>query len=244
MPSSIVRLDEWLVKEGYAPDLKKAAGLILTGDLLVNDTPLTKAGYRVKPGDQVRLRNQRRFVARSGQKLWDALLLWNYTAKDLVFLDIGASTGGFTEVLLEKSAQKVYAVDVGYGLLSPRLRNDGRVVPIERTHICDLDPKKLDPAPDAFVADLSFISLRKVIPCLQEKFPLFAGVVLFKPQFEASPQMLDGGVVTNPDDREALLESFARFLESRKVKLHRYVESSLPGTKGNLEYLLEISWSL
>lgn len=236
------RIDERLIQEGLAEGPEVARGLIMGGHVLVNDKPVTKPGFQVRGGDSIRLRNVRRFVSRGGEKIDPVLEAWSFRVEGRVFLDLGASTGGFSDALLQRGASKVYALDVAYGLLDDKIRSNPRVRVLERRHVCSLEAADLPEKPDAFVADLSFISLRKVIPCLRRLYGAWEGLVLFKPQFEVAEGELVGGVVEDEGARLAALNQFRAFLDTLDVEVIDSRESSLPGAKGNREFFLWLRW--
>ncbi len=244
-----MRIDEWMVHHGVADNLPLARALLMAGNVLVNDRPVTKAGYSVSEKDRIRLRGVRKFVSRGGEKLSAALEEWDFPVKGKIFLDIGASTGGFSDALLQKGAARIYALDVAYGILDDKIRSDPRVTPIERTHICRLSPEQMAERPDYFVADVSFISLKKVLLCLQKLFSEgfegsgFEGIALFKPQFEAPPEALQGGILKDDELLERTIRDFKLFLDSHDIDVLHAMASPLLGAKGNREYLYHLSWT-
>ena len=235
-----MRLDLFLIQCELASDIKEATGLILSGKVLVNDTPATKCGMHIRTDDSVRLRDIKEYVARSAHKLEAALNHFDIAVKNKICIDVGSSTGGFTEILLKYEAAKVYAVDVAYGFLHPALRNDSRVIVYERKHICDMNSADF---PDAsiFTVDVSFISLRKVIPCLKNILPKAQAILLFKPQFEAEKKYLEKGIF-NQEHSDILLQDFESFLEESKIFHQSHIKSPVKGTKGNQEFLYFVSW--
>jgi len=237
-----MRLDEWLVEHGLVPDSFTARGLILAAKVLVNDEPITKAGLKISQNDRVRIRGEKEWVSRGAHKLRPALDQFAFPVKGSTFVDLGASHGGFTETLLEYGAKRVAAVDVSYGILVPKLRNDERVQVIERTHVCELTPEKLDFIPDYFVGDLSFISLRRVLKCLKKKFLSWQGIILFKPQFEVTREELVKGVVKSEEDRNQAISDFRKFLTSINIVEVASMDSPVRGSSGNLEVLFHIKW--
>lgn len=237
-----MRLDEYLISRHIARDLGHAEGLILTGDVLVNDQPVNQAGFSVKESDVIRLRNTKQWVARSAQKLSSALDSFGIDVKDKVCLDVGASTGGFTQVLLSRGARKVIALDVAYGIIHSSLRNHPSVVLMERSHICKVSMDDFIERPDFFVVDVSFISLRTVCLCLKKLFSPWEGVVLFKPQFEVSKDHLRQGIVVDENVLQDSISSFKAFLKDQSIEFSDFVSSPLKGKKGNQEFLLKIYW--
>ena len=236
----IMRLDEFLIKTGLAQNNFQARGLIMSSNVLVNNTPVEKVGYHVSDTDKVRIRKTTKWVSRGAEKLLAPIEEWSWPVINKTFLDIGSSTGGFTHALLEHGAKRVAAIDVGYGLLDSKIRDDDRVVILERTHICELTTDMLDFDPDYFVCDVSFISLRKVLPCLRSLKIGWSGIVLFKPQFEVDFHSLEKGIVRSELIREKALIDFTHFCNSLDVTIEKQMVSPLKGQKGNVEYLLSI----
>ena len=237
-----MRLDKYLVENDYAESLSLARALVLAGKVLVNDKIESRAGYELKESDLLRLKETKQHVSRSAAKLKTALESWQFNVKDKTFIDVGASTGGFTEVLLEKGAKKVIALDVAYGFLHPKLRNDERVFVFERKNIRGLKKEEMPFMPDYFTADVSFISVRKVLESLRKLNDSWEGIILFKPQFEAEKEMLKKGIVKEEADRKKLLENFYRYLTENNFFHVKTLPASIAGTKGNIEYLIWIKW--
>lgn len=220
----------------------KAQGLILTGQVFAGERKLDKPGLRVPADMALEIRAQPRFVSRGGDKLEAAFAAWNLDVSGQVAIDAGASTGGFTDCLLQHGAALVYAVDVGYGQLAWSLRQDPRVVPMERCNVRNLQPGMLPSPPTFFVADCSFISLRLVLPPLAAVLgPGPEGVVLIKPQFEAGREQVGkGGVVRDDAVRAAAVEmvcSAARQVGFTKTDV---IPSPLLGPAGNREFLAHL----
>ena len=180
-----------LVERGLAETRSRAQGLILSGSVRVGDRVVTKTGLRVAPDEPLAVESEDRFVSRAGEKLDGAIEVFGVRVKGRACVDAGASTGGFTDVLLRRGAGRVLAVDVGYGQLDWSLRNDPRVVVKERTNVRHLTGEDLPFLPDLLVADLSFISLAVALRSLFATTPsLREAVVLVKPQFEAGPELV------------------------------------------------------
>jgi 23S rRNA (cytidine1920-2'-O)/16S rRNA (cytidine1409-2'-O)-methyltransferase len=194
------RLDALLVERGFAESRSRAQGLILAGCVRVGDRVVTKTGFRVAPDERLLVERQSSFASRAGEKLDGALDEFGVRVTGRTCLDAGASTGGFTDVLLKRGAKKVLAVDVGYGQLDWSLRNDPRVTVMERTNVRHLRGADLPLAPELLVADLSFISLTVALEGLFSTTPsLHEAVLLVKPQFEAGPELVGrGGLVRDP----------------------------------------------
>ena len=193
-----IRLDELLVSERMAADVKSAGALVLSGRVFLGGQRLDKPGTLVAAGESIRLRNEPpRYVSRGGLKLEAALTALRIRVRNRVCLDLGASTGGFTDCLLQHGAREVFALDVGKGQLDWKLRQDPRVVVLEGINARFLTPGHLPRTPELATADLSFISLRLILPRL-ELFPELELLLLVKPQFEAFPGEVDpGGVIRN-----------------------------------------------
>ena len=241
-----VRLDELLVRRDMVLDLKEARGRILAGEVIVNEQRVDKVGQVVPEMAQVRIRPRkgRVFVSRGGEKLEYALEQTKTNVENLVCLDLGASTGGFTDCLLRRGARTVYAVDVGYGLLDWRLRTDDRVVNLERTHAAKLTDEHVNEPVEFACADLSFTSLENVIPSITWALaPNATGAFLVKPQFEAAQDEIGaGGIVTDPSVHRRVCAKSQFFLETLGFKELTLVTSPIKGAKGNTEFLLVGRW--
>jgi len=200
------RLDGLLVAQGMAGDRSRAEALIRAGRVLVNGQRQDKPGFGVTAGDRVEVTPSPPFVSRGGTKLAHALDAFGVSPRDLVCLDVGASTGGFTDALLQRGASRVHAVDVGRGQLAWRLRCDPRVVALERTDIRAMS--RLEEAPTLAVVDVAFISLRRVLPAVGRLLaPRGRCIALVKPQFEAPRRLVGrGGIVRNPEVHRGVLE--------------------------------------
>jgi len=237
-----VRADLLVQQRGLAESRSKAQALILAGEVIAGDHRVEKPGQLLDPELPLRLRSGEplRYVSRGGFKLELALDRFGLSPSSLVCCDLGASTGGFTDVLLQRGAARVHAVDVGYGQLHPRLRADPRVVVHERVNARGLTPELLGEAVDAAVADLSFISLKLVLPALISvlRRPGFC-VVLVKPQFEAGrAEVGKGGVVRDPEVHARVVADVQGTLESLGLSGIGSVESPLLGPAGNKEFLV------
>jgi 23S rRNA (cytidine1920-2'-O)/16S rRNA (cytidine1409-2'-O)-methyltransferase len=236
-----VRLDRLLVDRGLAPSRERAQRLILAGAVLVADRPATKAGVLVAPDVPLRLRGSASdYVSRGGEKLAGALDAFALDVAGTVALDVGASTGGFTDCLLRRGARRVIAVDVGYGQLAWTLRQDPRVVVLERTNARRLDCAMLPEPPDLATVDVSFISLALVLPAVAATLrPGAAVVTLVKPQFEAGRgQVGKGGVVRDPAVRAEAVARVRREAEGMGLRVRGEADSVLHGPKGNREVFL------
>jgi 23S rRNA (cytidine1920-2'-O)/16S rRNA (cytidine1409-2'-O)-methyltransferase len=235
------RLDVELVRRGLVNSRAEAQAAVEAGLVTIAGNPATKAASLVAADVPVQVIGPaRRFVSRGGEKLRSALDRFEVDPRDRDCLDAGASTGGFTDCLLQAGAARVAAVDVGYGQLAWEIRNDPRVTVLERTNVRDLEPGDLPFVPDLVVADLSFISLRSVLPALARvSGPDAEFVVLVKPQFEAGPADVgSGGVVRDPEVWRRVLGEVIEAFASHGVGALRVVASPLQGPAGNVEFLL------
>ncbi len=234
-----VRLDNLLSQRGVYPSRARAAASVLAGDvvLLPGRTRAEKPGQLVPEDVQIEVTRAPQFASRGGIKLANALDALGLPVAGRHALDVGASTGGFTDCLLQRGATHVVAVDVAYGELDWRLRSDPRVTVIERRNARSLHPDELPYAPDLIVIDVSFISLSKVLPavlsCAAERFDCLA---LIKPQFEVGREQVGkGGVVREAAVRRRALVSVGEAAASLRVNVLGYASSGLPGPKGNRE---------
>jgi 23S rRNA (cytidine1920-2'-O)/16S rRNA (cytidine1409-2'-O)-methyltransferase len=235
-----MRLDKLLVERGLAQTRSRAQDLIARGQVLVDGVRPLKPGVPVGVQSRIEVLEPRSYVSRGALKLKAALQAFDFSPQGLVALDAGASTGGFTEVLLEGGASRIYAVDVGSGQLHPQLRADPRIVSLEKTDIRILDRSLIGDEVQAITVDVSFISLAKVLPAL---FALAAEeawlVALVKPQFEAGPDRVGkGGIVRDKDVREEVVQSVAAFIETANWSVTGMMPSPFPGGSGNEEFLL------
>jgi 23S rRNA (cytidine1920-2'-O)/16S rRNA (cytidine1409-2'-O)-methyltransferase len=266
-PVKKVRLDQLMVQRGLAESRAKAQALIMSGAVRVGGVQRDKAGDMVLPDVVVEIAEKLPFASRGGYKLSHALDAFGLSPAGLVALDAGASTGGFTDVLLQRGAAQVYAVDVGYGQLDWRLRQDPRVVVVDRTNIRYLDALPFNRRlatddenqaadngqqtaglsneqsvvlADCAVIDVSFISLKLVLPAIQRLTIASAWVVaLIKPQFEAgASQVGKGGVVRDPAVHTAVLREVLAFAAAGELAPHGLVRSPITGPAGNIEFLV------
>ena len=237
------RLDKLMVERGLAASRERARALILAGLVEVAGQPAAKAGMMLDPAADIRLRQpDHPYVSRGALKLVHALDQFGVDPAGMVALDVGASTGGFTDVLLRRGAARVYSIDVGYGQLAWSLRSDPRVVAIERENIRHLDPAAIPEPCQLAVIDVSFISLTLVLPKVAALMQPPGGkpiVCLVKPQFEAGREsVMRGGVVRDPAARAASLDKVRGFAAQRGFTVGPAVDSPIPGPAGNLEFLL------
>ena len=235
------RLDD-AVAEQFALSRSRARSLILEGRVRVDGVPAQKAGANVRPGGVIEVRQPRRFVSRGGEKLEAALDAFALDVHGLRALDIGASTGGFTDCLLQRGAAHVTALDVGYGQLDWRLRNDSRVTVMERTHARNLPADAFALPFDVIVIDVSFISLHTILASAIRFLALDGSVVaLVKPQFEAGRERLGrGGVGRDPAVHRAVLREVVGSSLALGLRPAALIASPLKGPAGNREFLLEL----
>lgn len=255
MPKKI-RLDQLLVQRGLAETRAKAQALIIAGEVRVNNTTRTKPGEQIVEEADIEVLGKLPYASRGGYKLVHALDTFGLTPENCIALDIGASTGGFTDVLLQRGARSVYAVDVGYGILDWRLRQDSRVIAIERTNIRYLEnlppipqnppptpttdhPAQTTPRADCATIDVSFISLRLVLPAARRLLHPDAWIItLIKPQFEAGAAHVGkGGVVRDPTIHAAVLHDILTFAAHTHITPHALTRSPITGPAGNIEFL-------
>ncbi len=237
------RLDAELVRRGLAATRSEAKRVIDEGLVLIPGLPTPTPASLISPDDNIKIDGgAARFVSRGGDKLDRALARLDVQVKDRTWLDAGASTGGFTDRLLQGGASGVIAIDVGYGQLHWRLRNDERVVVLERTNVRALAPEDLPYLPQAVTGDLSFISLRLVLPSLVSLAePHAAFVLLVKPQFEVGKGAVGrGGVVRDPELWASAINSVIEEADTLGLGFARAVPSELPGPAGNREFFVHL----
>ena len=239
------RLDKLLVDRGLAGSRERARALVMSGDVLVGGHPETKPGTLVDPSAEIAVRGaDHPYVSRGALKLIAGLDAFAIDPSGKIALDIGASTGGFTDVLLRRGAARVYAIDVGYGQLAWSLRQDPRVVVIERQNVRTIDLALVPEPTDLAVIDVSFISLTLVLPKVVELLRPPGGkpiVALVKPQFEVGRENVGkGGVVRDDAVRRGAVDKIRAWAEANNLVAGRDVESPITGPAGNVEYLLEL----
>jgi len=235
------RLDIVLTEKNLFPSREKAKASIMAGLIYVDGQRVDKPGTSVDYDAEITIKdNLCPYVSRGGLKLEKALELYGFTLQDAVAVDIGASTGGFTDCMLQKGAKKVFAIDVGYGQLDWKLRNDERVVNMEKVNIRYLDFDTVDKDVDFISIDVSFISLRLVFPVAAKLLgPDGSLVCLVKPQFEAGREQVGKkGIVRDPAVHKEVIENVIRYGEDNGLYSHGLTFSPVTGTKGNIEYLL------
>ncbi len=234
-----IRLDVLLVDKGLAETREKARRLIMAGLVKVSEAVVDKPGSRVDSDSSLSVTESPAYVSRGAEKLKHALEVFDLDVAGRVALDAGASTGGFTEILLAKGARRVIAVDVGYGQLAWKLRNDPRVYVIDRLNVRYLKPSDLPEQPDLVTADLSFISLKKVAePLLAAASEDADFIFLIKPQFEAGKgEVGKGGIIREAAQHVSVLKDVISHLESQNYFLKGLTYSPLTGAEGNIEFL-------
>jgi 23S rRNA (cytidine1920-2'-O)/16S rRNA (cytidine1409-2'-O)-methyltransferase len=234
------RADRLLVDRGLVSSRERARALIMAGDVIIGDHKVDKPGQLVDTTLAVRIKNDLPFVSRGGLKLQKALEYFAIDVHGLTVVDVGASTGGFTDCLLQRGASHVYAVDVGYGQLAWKLRQDVRVLSLEKTNIRYLGPETLPTLPDMAVIDASFISLDKILPNTLRLVKRNGTIIaLIKPQFEVGRgEVGKGGVVREPEKHAAVIESVCSLAENLHLEVIGVTESPITGPKGNREFLV------
>ena len=242
------RLDLILVKREFFETREKAKREIMVGNVIVNEQVVTKAGTMFKDNDElnIRIKDKLKYVSRGGLKLEKAIKTWDLDFSDKLVLDIGASTGGFTDCALQNGARRVYSVDVGKNQLDWKLRNNEKVVSLEEMHIKDLKEEDIgNEKADFIVIDVSFISLTKVIPYF-EKFLKKNGkiVMLVKPQFEVGREKIGrNGVVENEEYHDEAIKKIISFSKECGYELAGVGDSPIKGAKGNKEFLMLLKFS-
>lgn len=234
------RLDVAVFEGGYAPSREKAKAIIMAGQVYVNNQKVDKAGFELKEGDKLEVRGKTlKYVSRGGLKLEKAMQVFPITLADKTCMDVGASTGGFTDCMLQNGAKRVYSVDVGYGQLAWSLRNDPRVISMERTNVRYITSDQIPEPLDLAVMDLSFISVKLILPAVCPLLKDDAAVVcLIKPQFEAGREEVGKkGVVRDPKVHLEVLESFLDFVPGAGFTVMGLDYSPIKGPEGNIEYL-------
>jgi 23S rRNA (cytidine1920-2'-O)/16S rRNA (cytidine1409-2'-O)-methyltransferase len=236
-----MRLDRLLVERGLVESRERAQALIIAGQVLVNGQKQNKSGALVPEDAEIRILGERlAYVSRGGLKLESALKEFEVSVAGKTALDVGASTGGFTDCLLQHGCEKVYAVDVGYGQMAWKLRQDPRVVVIERTNIRAMDRSLIPGYVDIVVIDASFISLEKVIPSVMQFLrPGSELIALIKPQFEVGrAQVGKGGIVRDEGARVAAVTTIVDFIRSIGLDVTGVIPSPIQGQDGNVEFLI------
>ena len=234
------RLDVLLFEKGMVPSRERAKAIIMSGIVYVNNQKADKAGMSIPEDAEIEIRGKTNsFVSRGGLKIEKALTYFQIDPKDLCAMDIGASTGGFTDCLLTRGARKVYSIDVGYGQLAWKLRQDPRVVCMERTNIRKVTPDMLDDVPEFAVIDVSFISLKLVLPVVAQLLNEHGRIAcLIKPQFEAGKGTVGKkGVVREPEIHLDVLNAFIENAHEAGFHVYNLTFSPIKGPEGNIEFL-------
>lgn len=239
-----VRLDQFVFEEGYTESRQRAQALIMAGVVYVNNQKVDKAGYMLKETDKVEVRGKDlKYVSRGGYKLEKAIELYNLDLTDRVCMDIGASTGGFTDCMLQNGAKKVYAVDVGYGQLAWKLRTDERVVNFEKTNIRNVTEENLEEKINFFSVDVSFISLKHIFPVAYAiSTDDVIGACLVKPQFEAGKEKVGKkGVVRDSAVHKEVIINVMDYANQNGFFVKELTFSPIKGPEGNIEFLIVIT---
>lgn len=236
------RLDQILVDRGFYESRERAKRAVMAGLVLLGDQPATKPGQSVKPDAEIRLKESDPFVSRGGLKLDHALKHFDMDVRGQIAADLGASTGGFTDCLLQRGIDKVYAIDVGQGQLAWKLRTDSRVVVMEKTNARHLKKEHLDASVQLIVVDCSFISLKHILPPAVNLLETGGSIVaLIKPQFEAGKEEADKGrgVIRDSNVHQQIIELLRDFATNElPLDWHGVVESPILGPAGNKEFLV------
>lgn len=239
------RLDIELIQRGLVDSRELAKRLIMAGEVLVNNQKIFKPSYMVKEEDRIEIIEKPKYVSRGGIKLEGALKDFNVNVKDKICIDIGASTGGFTDCLLKSGAKLVYAIDVGYGQLDTSLRNNPNVIVYEKVNARYLDKFveegkiKINHNIELVVMDVSFISVVKIIPSVSKVVSDSAEfIVLIKPQFELEPKYISKGGIVKEEYHNLAIEKVKKFLESNGYKILNITPSKIKGSDGNQEYFI------
>lgn len=241
--SEKIRLDAWLFENNLCDSRSKAAAIIMEGRVYVNGMKVYKAGYFVKTSDKVEMKTEKlKYVSRGGLKLEKALEVFPIVLNGKTCIDIGASTGGFTDCMLQNGAKKVFSIDVGYGQLAWKLRSDPSVIVMERKNFRYAKPENFDEVINFAACDVSFISLKIILPVVYEIISDDGvGVFLIKPQFEAGRENVGKkGVVRDPKVHFEVVKSIVEFAEKTGFSVEGLSFSPVKGPQGNIEYLLFI----
>lgn len=244
--SNKIRLDVAVFEAGYAPSREKAKAIIMAGQVYVNNQKVDKAGTEIKSDDVLEVRgNTLKYVSRGGLKLEKAMQCFPISLSGKICMDVGASTGGFTDCMLMNGAVKVYSIDVGYGQLAWKLRTDERVVNMERTNFRYVTHNEIPEDIDFASVDVSFISLRIILPVLRELLKSDGqAVCLIKPQFEAGREKIGKkGVVRDPQVHVEVVKNIVNFALENGFDVKNLDFSPIKGPEGNIEYLMHIQKS-
>lgn len=234
-----MRLDDFLIEQGYFASRDEVVRAVIAHEVRVNDVYVTSAAIKVAPDADIFIKNRKRFVSRGGHKLQGALDHFGQSVEGMRCIDVGSSTGGFTDCLLQAGAAEVTCVDVNYGQLAWKIRQDPRVRVFERTNIRLADPAELGAPFDVVVCDVSFIGLAQLAPVfarLCQQGSVFCGLI--KPQFESHHDETDHGVVVDERVRQRVIFEVTQALEEHGFTVTGVVQSSIKGPEGNVEYLV------
>ena len=241
MPTKKYRLDLRLIEKGWVNSRQRAQAMIMAGQVFVNGQRIDKPGHRVSAQDLIECKAEDMpYVSRGGLKLEAALQHFGLDVTSATCLDVGASTGGFTDCLLQHGAKRVYAVDVGYGQLAWKIRQDSRVVVIERTNVRHIAADAISERVDVITIDVSFISLKIVVPAVRQFMKTGALILaLIKPQFEVGKgQVGKGGVVRDSEQHQQVIQVLTNFFNTQQLKARPVFPSPLLGPKGNREFFI------
>ena len=235
-----LRLDQLIFDKGYAESREKAKAIIMSGEVFIDGKRADKPGMQVPDTTEPEVRTKGMpFVSRGGYKLDKAIKVFNLKPEGKICIDCGASTGGFTDVLLQNGAEKVYSVDVGYGQLAWKLRNDSRVVNLERTNLRYITEEQIPEKLDMAVCDVSFISIKLILPAVARLLKEGADILcLIKPQFEAGRELVGKkGVVRDMEVHKSVIEDILSFIPEAGFSLAGLDYSPIKGPEGNIEFL-------
>lgn len=241
MPTKKHRLDLRLVEKGCISSRQRARAMIMAGKVFVNGQRIDKPGYSVSSKDLIECKAEEMpYVSRGGLKLEAALQHFGLAVTSATCIDVGASTGGFTDCLLQHGAKRIYAVDVGYGQLAWKIRQDPRVIVIERTNVRHLTADAIPERVDIITIDVSFISLKIVVPAVRRFMKTGASILaLIKPQFEVGKgQVGKGGVVRDPQLHQQIVQELSNFFNTQQLEARPVYRSPLVGPKGNREFFM------
>jgi 23S rRNA (cytidine1920-2'-O)/16S rRNA (cytidine1409-2'-O)-methyltransferase len=239
----LVSLAELLVEKQLAGDIEEAKDLVENKKIWVAGFPVDNPSSLVQPEAHIEIKGiEKKWASRSGNKIWKFIEEGWIDPEGKICIDVGASTGGFTDALLRAGAKKIYAVDVGYGQLLYRLRRDKRVEVLDRYNFRYADPEDFQPPPEIFSMDVSFISTLKLVEPLNEVMSSSAeGLVLIKPQFEAAAEILEDGIVTDPTLRKHTVDRVVSGWQKKGWQCEKLSPAPLKGTTGNLEFIAKMS---
>ncbi len=242
-----IRLDQLLVKRNYYKSRNIAKNYILSGDVLINEVVIDKPGQLIDIDANIRIKEKMEFVSRGGYKLKKGIEEFNIDLKDKVCIDMGASTGGFSDCMLKNNAKKIYAVDVGYGQLDWSLRNNEKVVVIERTNIRYMDINLIDELINFISIDVSFISIKLLHDKIKEliinnKTKDLEIFMLIKPQFEVGKGKTDKGIVKDSNLHFEVIKDIVDFFYNKDFSIYNLSFSPIKGQKGNIEFILYLKY--